>query len=54
VIAEVAQAHDGSLGSAHAYIDLAADCGADGYVKKGTHDAQLAERVRSAMEAGLS
>lgn len=33
---------------------LAAGCGADGYVKKGTHDAQLAERVRSAMEAGLS
>lgn len=29
VIAEVAQAHDGSLGTAHAYIDLAADVGAD-------------------------
>ncbi len=29
IIAEVAQAHDGSLGTAHAYIDLAADVGAD-------------------------
>lgn len=29
VVAEVAQAHDGSLGTAHAFVDLAADCGAD-------------------------
>lgn len=29
VVAEVAQAHDGSLGTAHAFIDLAAHCGAD-------------------------
>jgi N-acetylneuraminate synthase len=29
VVAEVGQAHDGSLGTAHAYIDAAADCGAD-------------------------
>lgn len=29
IIAEVAQAHDGSLGSAHAYVDLAKECGAD-------------------------
>lgn len=29
VIAEVAQAHDGSLGTAHAYIDAAARAGAD-------------------------
>lgn len=29
VIAEVAQAHDGSLGDAHAYIDAIADAGAD-------------------------
>jgi N-acetylneuraminate synthase len=36
VIAEVAQAHDGSLGTAHAYIDLAADCGANA-VKFQTH-----------------
>ncbi len=36
VIAEVGLAHDGSLGSAHAYIDAAADAGADA-VKFQTH-----------------
>ena len=36
VIAEVAQAHDGSLGLAHAYIDAIADAGADA-VKFQTH-----------------
>lgn len=36
VVAEVAQAHDGSLGAAHAFIDLAADCGADA-IKFQTH-----------------
>lgn len=36
VIAEVAQAHDGSLGTAHAYIDAIADAGADA-VKFQTH-----------------
>lgn len=36
VIAEVAQAHDGSLGSAHAYIDAVAEAGADA-VKFQTH-----------------
>lgn len=36
VIAEVAQAHDGSLGFAHAHIDAAADAGADA-VKFQTH-----------------
>ncbi|MBE9544828.1 MAG: N-acetylneuraminate synthase family protein, partial [Proteobacteria bacterium] len=36
IIAEVAQAHDGSLGTAHAYIDAVADCGADA-VKFQTH-----------------
>ena len=29
LIAEVAQAHEGSLGVAHSYIDAAADCGVD-------------------------
>ncbi|MEM7122383.1 MAG: N-acetylneuraminate synthase family protein [Pseudomonadota bacterium] len=29
LIAEIAQAHDGSLGTAHAYVDAAADAGAD-------------------------
>lgn len=36
VVAEVAQAHDGSLGTAHAYIDAAAKAGADA-VKFQTH-----------------
>jgi len=36
LIAEVAQAHDGSLGAAHAYIDAAADAGVDA-VKFQTH-----------------
>lgn len=36
LIAEVAQAHDGSLGSAHAYIDACADAGVDA-VKFQTH-----------------
>jgi N,N'-diacetyllegionaminate synthase len=44
VVAEVAQAHDGSLGSAHAYIDAVADSGADA-VKFQTHIA-AAESTR--------
>jgi len=36
LIAEVAQAHDGSLGTAHAFIDAAADAGADA-IKYQTH-----------------
>ena len=36
VIAEVAQAHDGSLGAAHAFIDVAAGAGADA-IKFQTH-----------------
>lgn len=36
VIAEIAQAHDGSLGYAHSFIDLAKECGADA-VKFQTH-----------------
>ncbi len=36
VIAEVAQAHDGSLGTAHAFVDAVADAGADA-VKFQTH-----------------
>ena len=39
VIAEIAQGHDGSLGTAHAYIDVAARCGADA-VKFQTHIAE--------------
>lgn len=29
IIAEIAQAHDGSIGFAHSFIDLAVECGAD-------------------------
>src|SRR5687767_152320 len=36
IIGEVAQAHDGSLGLAHAFIDAIADAGADA-VKFQTH-----------------
>lgn len=44
VIAEIAQAHDGSLGTAHALVDAAADAGA-GAVKFQTHIAS-AESTR--------
>jgi len=44
IVAEVAQAHDGSLGIAHAYIDAVADTGADA-VKFQTHIA-AAESTR--------
>lgn len=46
LIAEVGLAHDGSLGSAHAFIDAAADAGADA-VKFQTH---IAEEESSARE----
>lgn len=39
LIAEIAQAHDGSLGFAHSFIDAAADAGADA-IKFQTHIAQ--------------
>lgn len=39
VVAEIAQAHDGSLGTAHAYVDAAARAGA-GAVKFQTHIAE--------------
>jgi N,N'-diacetyllegionaminate synthase len=39
IVAEVAQAHDGSLGMAHAFVDAAAEAGADA-VKFQTHLAQ--------------
>ena len=44
LIAEVAQAHDGSLGTAHAFIDAAAQAGADA-IKFQTHLAE-AESTR--------
>lgn len=45
IIAEVAQAHDGSLGNAHAYIDIAADCGVDA-IKFQTHIANAESTPR--------
>ncbi len=49
IIAEVAQAHDGSLGAAHAFIDVAADAGVDA-IKFQTHiaaaESTLDERFR--------
>ncbi len=39
IIAEIAQAHEGSLGIAHSYIDALADCGVD-VVKFQTHIAE--------------
>tara|TARA_Y100000389_G_scaffold39737_1_gene34194 strand:- start:466 stop:1518 length:1053 start_codon:yes stop_codon:yes gene_type:complete len=39
IIAEIAQSHDGSFGQAMAFIDIAADCGADA-VKFQTHIAE--------------
>ncbi|MBI3159822.1 MAG: N-acetylneuraminate synthase family protein [Chloroflexi bacterium] len=47
LIAEVAQAHDGSLGMAHSFIDAVADAGADA-VKFQTH---IAEAESTASEA---
>jgi len=44
VIGEVAQAHDGSLGTAHAFIDAIADAGADA-VKFQTHIAAAESRL---------
>jgi N,N'-diacetyllegionaminate synthase len=45
IIAEVAQAHDGSLGAAHAYIDAIAQAGADA-VKFQTHIAAAESTLR--------
>src|SRR5262245_27170149 len=47
IIAEVAQAHDGSLGMAHAYIDAIANTGADA-VKFQTHIAAAESTPREA------
>lgn len=44
LIAEIGQAHDGSLGTAHAYIDAAAECGVDA-VKFQTHIADAESTV---------
>ncbi|MEM8993223.1 MAG: N-acetylneuraminate synthase family protein [Acidobacteriota bacterium] len=53
VIAEVAQAHDGSLGQAHAYIDAVAEAGADA-VKFQTHIAAAESTRREPWRAKFS
>jgi N-acetylneuraminate synthase len=53
VIAEVAQAHDGSLGAAHAFVDLAADCGADA-IKFQTHIAAAESTVDEPFRVNFS
>lgn len=53
VIGEVAQAHDGSLGFAHAHIDAIADAGADA-VKFQTHIAAAESRQGEPWRVGFS
>lgn len=53
VIGEVAQAHDGSLGMAHAFIDAIADAGADA-VKFQTHIAAAESTAREPWRARFS
>lgn len=53
VIGEVAQAHDGSLGMAHAYIDAIADAGCDA-VKFQTHIAAAESTTREAFRVAFS
>jgi len=53
VIAEIAQAHDGSLGAAHAYVDAAAGAGAHA-VKFQTHIARAESTAREAFRVPFS
>lgn len=53
VIAEVAQAHDGSLGMAHAFVDAAAQAGADA-VKFQTHIAEAESTLDEPFRVGFS
>lgn len=53
VIAEVAQAHDGSVGMAHAFIDEAAACGADA-IKFQTHIAAAESTVHEPWRKAFS
>lgn len=53
VIGEVAQAHDGSLGAAHAYVDALADAGADA-IKFQTHIADQESTLDEAFRVKFS
>jgi N-acetylneuraminate synthase len=53
IIAEIAQAHDGSLGAAHAYIDAVANAGADA-IKFQTHIAEAESTQAEAFRVKFS
>ena len=53
IIGEIAQAHDGSLGAAHAYIDAIANTGADA-VKFQTHIAEAESSPRERWRVNFS
>ncbi|MFC3880876.1 N-acetylneuraminate synthase family protein [Algoriphagus namhaensis] len=53
IIAEIAQAHDGSLGTAHAYIDALADTGVDA-IKFQTHIADAESSIHEPFRVKFS
>ncbi len=53
IIAEIAQAHEGSLGIAHSYIDALADCGVDA-VKFQTHIAEAESSTYESFRVNFS
>ncbi len=53
IVAEVAQAHDGSLGFAHAFVDAVADAGADA-IKFQTHIAEAESTYDEAFRVAFS
>ena len=53
IIAEIAQAHEGSLGIAHSYIDALASCGVDA-VKFQTHIAEAESSVHEQFRVNFS
>ena len=53
IIAEIAQAHDGSLGTAHAYIDALAATGVDA-IKFQTHIAEAESSIHEPFRVKFS
>ena len=54
IIAEIAQAHDGSLGYAHSFIDIAKKCKADAIkfqIHSADHESTLDEKFRINMSS---